>query len=293
PIASAIAGIALSASLCWGLQQQTDEIIPKVEEEYWHVVTAPPPLPSFLYLPDPEEVPAGVLRQLDEQYWQVYTPPPLPAQPLYLPDPEEVPAGSLHGPFEEDALPLPPTRPAPLWVQAWTADDEIVPQPTVFGGEEEYWFQLAWQQAPTTAWVPMGEEEVSPQPIAFGLDEEYWLQLGWQPPVSLAWWGTADEEIVPQRLLDEDYWFQLPWQPQSVSIWVPIQEEEYAPRFLQEEDAWIPGPVNWQPAAILPAPWWDDNALVPKQFVIAGVTRDCSGAPLGSCTVYLVRSSDF
>src|SRR5437899_573685 len=122
PIASAIAGIALSASLCWGLQQQTDEIIPKVEEEYWHVVTAPPPLPSFLYLPDPEEVPAGVLRQLDEQYWQVYTPPPLPAQPLYLPDPEEVPAGSLHGPSAENALPLPPTPPAARRVQAWPAN---------------------------------------------------------------------------------------------------------------------------------------------------------------------------
>src|SRR5207245_2909264 len=98
------------------------------------------------------------------------------------------------------------------WVQAWTVDDEIVPQPAVFGGEEEYWFQLAWQQAPTTAWIPLGGEEVVPQPIAFGLDEEYWLQFTWQPSPVVAPLWSLDDEIVPQ------------------------------PPLVAEEDSWIPGP---------------------------------------------------
>lgn len=65
PITSALAAITLSASLVFGYQQQTEDIVPQ------------PP------------------AQIDDDSWQVYTPPYLSLRFIYLPDPEEIPAGSL------------------------------------------------------------------------------------------------------------------------------------------------------------------------------------------------------
>jgi hypothetical protein len=119
------------------------------DEELWQVYTPPLQAAKPLYLPEPEELPAGSLRGVaDDEYWQVYTPvalapivtlwaendetvpQPLPlnidesdwqvytpvwlaAQPLYLPDPESIPAGSLV---------TPPSAPLYLYIDLLTGN---------------------------------------------------------------------------------------------------------------------------------------------------------------------------
>lgn len=71
---------------------------PIIEEEDWKVWTPPLVAAQPLYAPDRVSeviVPQPVPLTVDESDWQVYTPPLVAAQPVYLPDPEEIPAGSL------------------------------------------------------------------------------------------------------------------------------------------------------------------------------------------------------
>ena len=49
-------------------------------------------------------------------------------------------------------------------------------------------------------------------------------------------------------------------------------------------DGWTPGAISWE--------WTADPAGAPTTKLIAGVTRDANGNPLGSCTVKVHRTSD-
>lgn len=75
PLAATLAALTLSASLAFSYQQQTEDIVeqPPQTEDYWQVSTPPRPMPTFLYLPDPEELPAGSLLAFigmaDEDFW--------------------------------------------------------------------------------------------------------------------------------------------------------------------------------------------------------------------------------
>src|SRR6266511_2078322 len=109
PLAAGVAALALSASLCWGYQQQTDDIVPQpvivVEEETWS---------------------SPIL--LTSQPWTK----------AWISDEEIVPAPAVFRP-DEDAW-LPPTpAPAPLWLKAWVADEDLVPQPVVVRLDEDAW----------------------------------------------------------------------------------------------------------------------------------------------------------
>jgi len=124
-----------------------DDIVPQpaplqIVESDWQVYTPPRAAPKPLYLPDPEQVPAGSLVAapvVTEDDWQVYVPPLQAAKPLYLPDPEEVPAGSLSAiPSEEYWQPAKPQPPV-LVAKLWAEDDQIVPQPAPITIDESDW----------------------------------------------------------------------------------------------------------------------------------------------------------
>src|SRR3972149_11247915 len=109
PLAGTLAAVVLSTSLAFGYQQQTEDIVPQppqiAAEEYLHVRTPSAPALRFLYLPDPEELPAGALfGQPDDELWQVFTP---------------------HTP--------------PILAQLWAVDDDIVPQPTALAAADDPW----------------------------------------------------------------------------------------------------------------------------------------------------------
>lgn len=133
------------------------------EDESWS--KWPPVLrsPSFLYLPDPETLPAGSLFGVPEQdtwtpptvlrrpvwgtvwwsedevpvrtpaeddSWSWWTPSRRPTSVVYLPDPEQIPAGVLHGQPEQDPWVAPwviqrASTGLPLWV-----DDPLPITPT-------------------------------------------------------------------------------------------------------------------------------------------------------------------
>src|SRR6266571_7010598 len=109
PRAAGVAALALSASLCWGAQQQTDEIVPQpvvvVEEETWSspiLLTSQPWTKAWIS--DEEIVPAPAIFRPDEDSW--FPPPPIQARP---------------------------------WITPATADDEIVPQGVAFRPDEDAW----------------------------------------------------------------------------------------------------------------------------------------------------------
>jgi hypothetical protein len=282
PIAATIAAVALSANLAWGYQQQTEDIVPQpvvmvaeddswhrpfsvappvytsgptwddqvraspqLEEDGWWVYTPPLRQPQFLYLPDPEEAPAGslhgpfeedwpvyvpspaaprflflpddeqivpqaVVTIQDEDLWQVYTPAPRQAHPLYLPDPEEIPAGSLFGVPEQDAWapPLPVARRI-AWLPV--SHEEIVPQPTAFVPDDDAWQVYAPSyQTPRPLYLP--DPEQIPAGSLFGIsDDDAWLPFVTRSDRRILWVPGADDELVPQPPVvfvpDEDFWF--------------------------------------------------------------------------------------
>jgi hypothetical protein len=88
-----------------------------------------------------EDFPQPVVTPLpfDEEPWQVYTPPLVEPKPLYLPDPEEIPAGSLFVASEQDYWQPFSPQPDPLIVTVWAENDQIVPQPVPLPIDEEPW----------------------------------------------------------------------------------------------------------------------------------------------------------
>ncbi len=188
-----------------------------IEEENWRVWTPPLVAAKTLYLPDPEQIPAGSLavvtsghglgvgvpsrhvstpvfhfwRQtedlplrlalnLEENEWSVYTPPLVAAQPLYLPDPEEY-------------LEL------------------VVPTITV---EEEDW--KVW-----TPPLPIAQslylpdpEELSAGNFSTIIEEDYWIAPPIQPAVLVATLWNEDDQILPQ--IDFSEIDEEPWQ-----VWTP------------------------------------------------------------------------
>jgi len=156
------------------------------DEEPWQVYTPPLVKARPLYLPDPEQVPAGSLVTSPQYYaddaWQVATPPLLAAKPFYLPDPEQfprlyaVPDEAYWQPFK--------AQPATLVATLWAVDDQIVPQPAPGATEETEWRVQTppWRSALATLWV-VGDDIV-PQPAPLTIVESDWQV--WTPPLPVA-----------------------------------------------------------------------------------------------------------
>ena len=93
---------------------------------------------------------------------------PVPAklsQPLpYLPDAQDVPAGNLFGQQDEDPWIPPQPRAIRSLPFAFSADEIIVPPPTLLGVDEDYWLQLPAVKTPWLAWIT-GDDEALPVPV--------------------------------------------------------------------------------------------------------------------------------
>jgi hypothetical protein len=202
---------------------------PFVDDNQWTNPVPPVPL-SFgpLYLPDPEELPAGsfigptTANPIDE-YW-INPVSPVPAtlwQHLpYLPDPEEIPAGSLIGPAfvpDEDFGGLSQVIPDQIQQILIFLDDGS--SITAFEPDEDFWFGSVAFVAPVPSYpVPKvftDDDVMEHQPIAIHADEDFW-----ENPVPPVWsiFGSLylpDPEEIPAGFLfnppvvgepDEDFW---------------------------------------------------------------------------------------
>lgn len=166
PLAGTVAAVALSASLAFGYQQQTDEIVPQpaitiVEEDAWQrPVWIIPPITILGPSWDDQTV---SLLQVEEESWQ----PPV---------------------LRKTSPPL----------QPWAADEEIVPQPTVFVPDEDLWFPPILRFAPPipTVWATDDDFVFTP-PTPLGVDEDYWWTVLSLPGVLSAPVWVVDDEIVP------------------------------------------------------------------------------------------------
>ena len=205
------------------------------DEDFWENPVAPVPL-AFgpLYLPDPEEIPAGTLRgQPDEDFWQNPVAPVSAAifQRLpYLPDPEEVPAGSLikftnpdedhwQNPQITQITQTPPSLYQRLPVASGETA-EILPQ-VVLPPDEDFWANpvapiplMVYQRLP---YLPeLSDDPASSLAKFTSPDEDYWqnpqitqitrILPSFYQPLPVASGETA--EILPQVVLppDEDCW---------------------------------------------------------------------------------------
>ena len=166
PIAGTLAAVALSASLAFGYQQQTDEIVPQptvtiVEEDSWQrPVWIVPPI--TLSGPSWDDQAVAVL-QAEEEYW----------------------CSSI--------IQAVATRPF-----VWAVDDEPPVTPVAFVPDEDLWLppilRLAYP-APTIRWVDDDFPGIPPTPL--GVDEDYCWTAFSLPGVLYAPVWVVDDEIVP------------------------------------------------------------------------------------------------
>jgi hypothetical protein len=191
----------------------SSEILPRFDEDFWQNWVAPVPWTLFQrlpYLPDTEEsIFVFQAPTVDEDYWQnPIAPVPWTFGKLYLPEPEELPAGSLFGQPDEDFW-ANPTAPVPLtfaWPQPFSFD---TPDYTFFP-DEDYWqnptppvaLTLAWpQQWPFDVQEPGGSLHGQP-------DEDYWQNPTTPVPLTFLWpqqWPFDNQEKVAIQA-EEDYW---------------------------------------------------------------------------------------
>jgi hypothetical protein len=259
-----VAPVPASFWLALPLGGEPDSYTFQPDEDYWQNPVAPlPPMFGKLYIPDPDEIPAGTLYgQPDEDYWQNPTP-PVPATLLrlpYLPDPEEIPAGSLlkfTSPDEDYWQNRVAPVPATFAVVAWT-DGDFAP-PTTFQPDEDYWRNPPPPVPATLAW---------PAPWSFDTQEP----------------GTLSKFTSP----DEDYWQNQVAPVAAIlrvpSLWVDPDFPGIAPVFQPDEDYWIPTlgpmPTQWIAGGIfqyLPL----DHEEIPAGSLLQTYSRDAQEIILG------------
>ena len=248
----------------------------QTDEDFWQNSVAPVPS-SFgrLYLPDPEEIPAGSLvgpppaNPIDE-YWQnqvAPVPPSLYIQYPYITDPEELPAHTLSGQPDEDYWQN-PTAPVPAILFqrlpfGSIADQEEIPA-SLFGQPDEDFWQNAVRPVPGTNYQPLpylpDPEELPVAAFGGTIEEDFW-----QNPVAPVYsYSTpkffTDDDITIFGLEDE-FWQNpvapVPFYPvplvfiadDTTEIIPPIEDEDY----WQNPTAPVPA-TNYQRLPYLPDP---------------------------------------
>jgi hypothetical protein len=222
------------------------------------IAAAVAPLRPAFAADDDFVAPAAPTAVVDEDYQPVSVSPPSPWLRLYLPDPEELPAGALFGVPEEDAwrAPLfaqgPPSRPA-------FADDSdfVATVATALAPDEDFWAPPVPAQPPwRRLYLPDGDDlVVTAAPQTLGVDEDAWL-----PPRAVAapsprlYLPDPDELAVTATVattVDEDAWVPPVPRPTSWTAQLfgdPADLASPAPTLAAEDDA-------WQPRAAPPAPF--------------------------------------
>ena len=269
--ASAVAGVALAAGICSGLQQHQDEIYQlsptRVGAESWAVAAVgEDPLPQ-VFAADDDIVPQPVVFSPVEDYW--WQPGRAPTDVVALPfvADDEIVSRPV-----EDYDWRAPVVATPKPAEASAADDDIVPQPVVFTAAEDYWLQLAadpvaveivdwpgrgaggapagaaaideayqWQPAPfvVPAAAPAfsADDDIVPQPAGFALVEDYWLQLAADPvAVEIVDWPGRGAGGAPAGAAAIDEAYQ--WQP------APFVVPAAAPAFSADDDI-VPQPAGF------------------------------------------------
>lgn len=183
PIAGTLAAIALSASLAFGYQQQTEDIVPysgpalTVDEDYGPrtVIIESPHLVQLWVSDGAASAPAPAFVP-DEDFWQ------FPAVRLQIQPP-----------------------------QVWAVDDELPVSAAAEIAEEEYW-QVYTPPYPLLhfPYLPDPEELLVVPPPAFVLDEDYWLRPSFGlPKRKISYWITGDAAVPIQ--IEEEYWWRAVW----------------------------------------------------------------------------------
>jgi hypothetical protein len=254
---------ASAATAVANSQQDELHVSQIATEDLWQNPVAPvSPIFGRLYLPDPEEIPAGKLYgQPDEDYWvnsvfpQAYPTPStkafsddeiiasIPFQPdedywqnpvfsapyyfgrIYFPDSDDVPAGSLHGQPDED-----------YW------QNRVAPVPPIF----------SWPQ-------PFSFEQHENAAGLYGQpDEDFWLN--WVRPVPpLFQWPQ------PYQFEQDENAAGLYGQPEE-SIWTPRIAPAVYPnlyKIFSDDDVIVAQPVIFQPDEDT---WVNFNRQAPYTF---------------------------
>ncbi len=296
--ASAVAGVALAAGICSGLQQHQDEIYQlsptRVGAESWAVAAVgEDPLPQ-VFAADDDIVPQPVVFSPVEDYW--WQPGRAPTDVVALPfvADDEIVSRPV-----EDYDWRAPVVATPKPAEASAADDDIVPQPVVFTAAEDYWLQLAadpvaveivdwpgrgaggapagaaaideayqWQPAPfvVPAAAPAfsADDDIVPQPAGFALVEDDWPLPG--PQRARAWVQVfASGEASAVELADIEQWSAprvVAVPPQALYLPDADQVPAGALRGTPNEDYWL-APV-WSPAGVVAPVARADVDIVPQ-----------------------------
>jgi hypothetical protein len=193
------------------------------DEDYWYPQLSPPlsPAPPRVFSDDELIVPQAVTFQPDEDYWLTFSQAAASVQRLYLPDPDEIPAGLLYGQPDEDYWqnPVFPAQVTFLWPQQWAFDEQF---PVLFRPDEDYW-QNPVAPAPVaygTLYLP-DPEEIPAGSLHGALDEDFYASpiLGQAANIwPQQWQFDADAPVAATFVPDEDYWINAA-QPQWVTMW--------------------------------------------------------------------------
>lgn len=158
--------------------------------------------------------------------------------------------------------------------QAFTADDEIVPQPIPLPVDEEYWLIVR----PVGEILPpvqaiVADNEIVPQPIPLPVDEAYWTNLKDVPVVTPPIVAFSDDDLVlpgpppfvPLGVDDETHPVSVPGVENTIIYW--ISDEGMAPNsnpattsLSSDDDAgWMP-PIETV-STVIAGLWSDDDIL--------------------------------
>jgi hypothetical protein len=217
PFAGALAATAFSASLCFGYQQQTDEIVPlpasAIEEAYAWQATARSAAASI------------------PVFWigENIVPQPVADGGLYV-------GGSAVLPFQDTSFLVTP----------WVAETEVPPQPAFAAEEGSWWasFPPPLQRGPDP---PLTDDETLPGAHVVADDDT------WQPPGPAAgpsrtgpWWGTEDLPSTPTAAIEDEGSWRTPVLLEDSRLLLTWgtggQTDAVTPPagFVYEEDPWRP-----------------------------------------------------
>lgn len=255
PRAASLAALSMSAALCAGLQQQTDEVVPWLSAE----VTP--------YAPTPQRLQHQTLfirwHQVDE----------LPVAPPSLAADED---------SYTIALPSFATAVGVLW-----ATDEGV-LPSTAGPDEDGWAPSPPQGARVAWQLPALADELPGVAAPPALDDSAWAAPpSLQPSAVLPQLGAADELVSPPPALDEGYWRVEAWPASAVAqlaLAPPDEVPTVAATLLVDEALWLAEapasvpPVRWVAHATdevvpQPTPTLEDSAWAAPPPMLAAALR--------------------
>jgi hypothetical protein len=254
-----------------------DEIVTRLDEEYW----APPftlqPKPITLGQVEDDFVPQGAPPPfaLEDDAWL----PPQPAEAalriaLAAENDELVTPVQALRVDEEPWLRLEVPAVPPV-LRLWQEEDArplLVPQ-------EEEGAQLLRSQDAVRATLWNEDDHIVPPPAAFRPDDEYWLQLKSLPPEQFARVFIEQDERV-KGIAVEEYWqpFTPPLVAPQLRVWIHQDERESPVVPLVEFDFWPQPYLEQHPDKLYNHLFVDEDHIAPQlvpppPFTTDGTTR--------------------